>query len=237
MVSCKKSKESPISERQFQNKTFSLIDESEEDTLFIEFQDSTYQIFGNFWQGENPWRISHYDNTNFLVLENRAIGIQQISEDKFNCTYIGLTDYPLELVERKPKWDTELLNGTWVEQTSFENYHNDSILKPPPVPKPPAPEGFKESDYQDLPLYKISGDSIYLAHEYLKVKSKIQLNNTGEFITMNLKNYALGYRAQENFWRIKYLTDSIMIIDKISYELLYTEHDKKLTNITMVKKR
>ena len=54
---------------------------------------------------------------------------------------------------------------------------------------------------------------------------------------MNLTNYSFGYQSQENFWRIKHLTDSIMIIDKISYDLLHTKHDKPLTNIKMIKKR
>ena len=136
IVSCKKGNESPISVSQFKNKTFNLIFESEKDTVIVEFRDSTHQIFGNLWQGEIPWRISHYNNSNFLVLDNRTVGIKKISENRYQCTYFGLADNAFEMIERKPKWNTELLNGTWVDKKLFEYYSNDSIPKPPPIPKP-----------------------------------------------------------------------------------------------------
>ena len=62
----RKNPESIIDKSDFQNKTFSVHSESEQDSLFIEFQDSTHQIFGSLWQGKIPWRISNYENANFL---------------------------------------------------------------------------------------------------------------------------------------------------------------------------
>jgi hypothetical protein len=236
-ISCDKKTETRIDKRELQNKTFSIHFESEQDTIFYEFKDSTHQEYSNRWQGKIPWRITRYENANFLVLDDRVIGIKKANESNFSCRYIGSYENDFEMIERKPKWDKELLTGTWVEKNLFDYYTNDSIPKPPPIPKPPAPPGFSESDFHNLPHYKINADSIYLDYEYQKSKSKIQINNTGEFITMNLRNYSLGYKAQENFWRIKYLTDSIMIIDKISYDLLHSKHDKTLTNIKMIKKR
>jgi hypothetical protein len=77
IVSCQKKNKLPINESDFQNKTFSLFSKSEKDTLIIEFKDSTHQIFGNLWEGNVPWRISQYENANFLILDNRVIGIQK----------------------------------------------------------------------------------------------------------------------------------------------------------------
>ncbi|MFD1015042.1 hypothetical protein [Winogradskyella rapida] len=141
------------------------------------------------------------------------------------------------MIERKPKWNKELLTGTWVEKNQFDYYTNDSIPKPPPAPKPPAPEGFSESDFHNIPRYRIDTDSIYLDYNYYRSKSKIQINTTGEFIKMNLTNHHIDYNVQENFWRIKHLTDSTMIIDKTSNHLLGRKHNKALSNIKLIKIR
>ena len=234
IVSCGKKTESKIDKIEFQNKTFNLISESEPDTLFIEFQDSTHQIFGNLWQEKIPWRISNYNSSNFLVLDNRVIGIKKLSEGRFDCTYIGLRDNSFELGERKPKWNKELLNGTWVEKELFEYHSNDSIPKPPHIPAPP---GFSESDLQYPPLYKINGDSIHLAYAYHKSKSLLEINNTGEFVKMHLENFDLGLGVKESLWRIKFLSDSLMIIDKTGENTLEFGKEKKLNNIKLIKKR
>ena len=234
IVSCEKKTESKIDKIEFQNKTFNLISESEPDTLFIEFQDSTHQIFGNLWQEKIPWRISNYNSSNFLVLDNRVIGIKKLSEGRFDCTYIGLRDNSFELGERKPKWNKELLNGTWVEKELFEYHSNDSIPKPPHIPAPP---GFSESDLQYPPLYKINGDSIHLAYAYHKSKSLLEINNTGEFVKMHLENFDLGLGVKESLWRIKFLSDSLMIIDKTGENTLEFGKEKKLNNIKLIKKR
>ena len=217
IVSCDKRTELPINKSQFQNKTFSLFSKSENDTLIIEFQDSTHQVFGNLWQGKIPWRISHYDNTNFLVLDNRVIGIKKTSKREFECTYIGLFDNPFMMIERKSKWNKELIYGTWVNneyEKHFENSFNDSISKPP-LPK--APDGFSEKDYKWPAYYEISKDSIKLYESYSINKSEIEINNSSEFILMDLKNISLLGKEWE--WNIKKIDSEFMIVEKRVTEL------------------
>ena len=150
IVSCRKKLELPINKSQFQNKTFSIFSKTEKDTLIIEFQDSTHQVFGDLWQGKIPWRISNYDNTNFLVLDNRVIGINKIDKSKIECTYIGLTDNFFTMLERKPKWKKELLYGIWIEEKYIGT---DSTDFPPPIQ--PISEKW---DWP--PNYKINKDKI-----------------------------------------------------------------------------
>lgn len=226
IVSCGKNIEIRIDKSQFQNKTFSVHSESEQDTLFIEFQDSTHQIFGSLWQGKIPWRISHYKNANFLVLDNRVIGIKKISNDKFECTYIGLTDNTFEMAERNPEWTKEQIYGTWVEEKYVGTDSTD--FAPPPI----QPDNDK---WNWPPSYTINEHKIKL-NFYGQFESKIEINNSSEFIEMDLNN-SVELGVQENFWRIKYLSDSLMIIDKRVDDILKSHGEKYLTNIKLIKKR
>jgi hypothetical protein len=217
IVSCEKNSESRIDKSQFQNKTFSLYSESEKDTLIIEFQDSTHQIFGNLWEGKIPWRIFNYENANFLVLYNRVIGIKKTYKDKFECTYIGLMDNEFNLEERKQKWNKDLIFGTWVKKENDKAYDyslNDSIPKPP---LPPAPDGYSEKDFKWPAFYEISKDSIKFYESYSINKSGIEINNTSEFILMNLENNELIGKEWE--WKIKKINSEFMIVEKRVSEL------------------
>ncbi len=226
IVSCGKNTEIRIDKSEFQNKTFSVHSESEQDTLFIEFQDSTHQIFGSLWQGKIPWRISNYENTNFLVLDNRVIGIKKMSEDKFECTYIGLNDNTFEMAERNPQWTKEQVYGTWIE----EKYAGtDSTDFPPPPIQPDS------NKWNWPPSYTIEENKIKLDF-YGQFESEIEINNSTEFIEMDLNN-SVGLGIRENFWRIKYLSDSIMIIDKRVDDILKSHGEKNFTNIKLIKKR
>ena len=226
IVSCGKRTELHINESQFQNKTFSIFSESEQDSLFIEFQDSTHQIFGILWQGKIPWRISHYENANFLVLDNRVIGIKKTDQGKFDCKYIGLNDNSFEMVERNPKWAKEQLYGTWIEEKYIGTDSTD--FPPPPI----QPDNEK---WNWPPSYTISKDKIELDF-YDQFESEIEINNSREFIQMDLNN-SVGLGVRENFWRIKYLSDSIMIIDKRVDDILKSNGERKFTNIKLIKKR
>lgn len=226
IVSCGKNPESIIDKSDFQNKTFSVHSESEQDSLFIEFQDSTHQIFGSLWQGKIPWRISNYENANFLVLDNRVIGIKKISEDKFDCTYIGLNDNSFEMTERNPIWTKEQIYGTWIEEKYIGTDSTD--FPPPPI----QPDNEK---WNWPPSYTIDRNKIRLDF-YDQFESEIEINNSNEFIVMDLNN-TVGLGIREIFWRIKYLSDSIMIVDKRIDDLLKSHGEKKYNNIKLIKKR
>ena len=225
IVSCGKRTELPINESQFRNKTFSLFSESEKDTLTIEFQDSTHQIF-ELHQKNIPWRISNYGNSNFLVLDNRVIGIKNSGVGKFECTYIGLTDNTFTIIEKTPKWKKNELYGIWIEEKYVGTDSTD--FPPPPLP----PEKIK---LNWPPSYTISETKIKL-DLYGQYESKIEINNSGEFIQMDLSN-SVGFGMRENLWQIKFLSDSLMIIDKSVDDMLESHGEKKLTNIKLIKKR
>ena len=209
---CKKKEKLAINESQFQNKTFSLFSESEKDTLTISFQDSTHQIYGEFWQGKIPWRISHYNNTNFLVLDNRVIGIKKMDKGRYYCTYIGLAENEFIIAERKLTWNKQLLYGTWIKKENLailEYNKNDSIKKPP---LPPPPIGFSEKDFKSPGYYEITKDSIKYFEYYSIEKSGFEINNTNEFLVMELGN---EYDKEKNWqWNIKSLSNSIMVVKR-----------------------
>ena len=53
---------------------------------------------------------------------------------------------------------------------------------------------------------------------------------------MNLKN-SNGLGITEELWQIKYLSDSLMIVDKRVNDILLSHGEKSLKNIKLIKKR
>ena len=212
IISCSKKTELAINEIQFQNKTFSLFSESEKDTLIVEFQDSTCQIFGSSWEGKIPWRITNYDNTNFLVLDNKVIGVKKEVDGKFDCKFIDLRDNAFILKERYPKWNKELIYGTWIKKGDtgkLEYAMNDSIKKPP---LPPAPDGISEKEFKYPGYYEIAKDSIKYHEYYLTQKSDLEINTPNEYLLMKLGNDYINEKNWE--WNIKSLSKSEMIVER-----------------------
>jgi hypothetical protein len=226
IFSCNINRENRIDKSYFQNKTFSIHSKSEQDTLFIVFQDSTYQTFGDLWQGKAPWKISNYENLDFLVLESNVIGIKKLSENKLKCTYIGLNNNNFEMTERNADWSKEQIYGTWIE----EKYLGTDSTDFPPTPIEP-----ENDNWNWPPSYTIDKDKIQIDF-YNQNVSDIEINNSNEFIEMQLNNIA-GLGIKENFWRIKYLSDSIMIIDKKVQDLIKINREKNYNNIKLIKKR
>jgi hypothetical protein len=215
--SCRKEFQSEIDRNQLQNKTFSLLLENKQDTFFIEFQDTTYQIFGISWEGKIPWRLSRYENIDFLVLDGKAIGIERNNENNFECTHIGLSDNKFTLVERKPKWDEKLIFGTWVKKKNnevFDSLFNDNSTNQQLESKSQA---FSEKKIKRIAYYEIDKDSIKLFDANSINKSEIEINNSSEFILMNLENNELLGKEWE--WKIKKLDTEFMIVEKRVSEL------------------
>jgi hypothetical protein len=211
IVGCGKKIEFPINESEFQNKTFSLFTKSEKDTMYIEFQDSTIQIYGDLWRGKIPWRISHDENGNFLILDNKVVEIKKTNQEYYNCTYLGKTDNSFKMVERKSKWNPDFIYGTWINKKYEKQYDystNDSVQKPPR----PLPIEETEADYQWPPRYKITKDSIKLFSSNSINKSELEINNTSEFLIMDLVNE--NHSGKEWQWKIERLTNDLMIVEK-----------------------
>tara|TARA_R110000868_G_scaffold383458_1_gene650409 strand:- start:171 stop:983 length:813 start_codon:yes stop_codon:yes gene_type:complete len=204
---CKKNVEQKNIANELRGNTFDMFSIEEKDTLTIEFKDSTYTVF-EYSDRELPWRIATFDNNDILVFDNRLIAIKQIDDNSFEGLFISEKDYEIKIKKRKAKWGKELLNGIWIEEQHHALFFNDSTEKPP---LPPAPPGVSIENFQYPPLYIIDKDSISTKYFYQESKSKINVNNTVEFIKMNLHS---EFNKVEEQWEIKNLTDSIMIIDR-----------------------
>ncbi|WP_339697770.1 hypothetical protein [uncultured Marixanthomonas sp.] len=223
IVSCKKDTEYQNPKIELKGKTFNLIAESEIDTLIFDFNDSTYTIY-QYSDRNLPYRIANFNESDFLVLNSRIIAIKKIDDDYYEGLYIGEKDTEIELMKRKLKWDKKLIYGTWIEEKYIGTDSTDF---------PPPPIGYPRYDWP--PNYKITENQIELDF-YTKEKSEIEINNSFELLTMNLRHsLKLGV---ENEWRIKSLTDSLMVIDRIIIKndnsMLKTNIEK---NIKLIKKR
>jgi len=231
IVSCSKIDDSNISKEQLQNKSFTLTNENKKDYIVIEFQDSTYQIFGNKWEGNIPWKVKNFNGADLLILGTNVIGIKQISKDTFECENISLAGRKFILSERRIKWDKNLIFGTWIRKQNIGLYDyslNDSVTKPN---LPPVPDGYSEKDFKPFPFYEITRDSIKLYQSYFKYKSKISISNTSEYLLMELENNVLNQKEWE--WRIKKLNSEFMIIEK----KVWTSFGKEIITDTLIKKR
>ncbi len=221
--SCQRNEKLKINESLLRGKTFNLIEKSKNDTLTFEFKDSTYYVF-EFGDGNIPWRISHYDSSNFLVLDNRVIGIKQVKENQFECTYIGLSESDFVMIKKDSPWNKDKLYGEWIEEKYFGTKLSDL---------PPAPNSLMDSVTDWPPYYKITESSI-TNNLYKKTTSELEINNSNEFLLMKLMNPLTD--GNEYSWRIKKLNDSIMIIDRERQKYFDSYADMEY-NIKLIKKR
>jgi hypothetical protein len=242
LFSCKQGIERIDITNELRGNTFNMTFVAEKETLTIEFKDSTCSVFEN--NDRNlPWRIATFDNAEFLVIESglielRTIAIKQRDENTFDGLLIGRKDYEMILEKRNPKWNKDLLIGNWVAKELNDYYKNDSIPKSSSFfTQQPPPANFEHKrDFQEQSLYEITLDSIYVKYGYSESKSKIDINSSFEFLTMNVKS---NFNITEQVWEIKKLTDSVMIIDKTIMEKddNFSFTTKTIENIELIKKR
>ncbi len=234
LICCRKKTEQIDIFEKLKNNTFSLSSKSDTDTLYIEFKDSTYRFFQNN-NVERTWRISNFNNSSLLTIEREIndlliIPIEYIDENNFEGLIISEKDYKIKLNKRKVNWSNDLLYGTWIEEKYIESYL-DSIPYPP-IP-PPIPDGFSKSDFIWTPCYEFTENLVKYKSGFFIHESKIDINNTTEFITMNLE---LSFGTSEKLWRIKTLNDSIIIINKsIKNEAGLRLIDSIIENIKLIK--
>ncbi|MDT0622028.1 hypothetical protein [Croceitalea vernalis] len=232
LFSCKEKIERIDIANELRGNTFNMTSIGERDTLTIEFKDSTFTVF-EYSDRNLPWRIASFENNTLLVFDSRVIAIEQIDKNTLKGLLISEKDYEVILEKRQVRWNKELLNGIWIEEKNYDLFFNDSIVKPP---LPPAPPGVSESDFQYPPFYEIKGDTISASYFYQVSKSGIDINNTTEFLNLELPS---DLDKVEKLWKIKKITDSIMIIDRViekekeKFSFLTTTEE----NIKLIKKR
>ena len=236
LFGCKKEIKSIDIANELRGNTFNMISISEEDTLTIEFKDSIYSVF-DYNDRNLPWRIATFDNTQFLVFEKRIIALKQSDDNSFDGLLIGEKDYEIKFDLRKPKWNKDLLLGKWVTKERNNFYNNDSIQKSQfgLIPQPVRPPNFSNKVFQKQSIYELTLDSIYVKYGYKQSKSIIDLNSSFEFLSMNVKS---NDRITEQLWKIKILTDSIIIVDKIIMEKSFDNvgfNTMNIGNIELIK--
>jgi hypothetical protein len=209
IFSCQHKIDSQINKNDFKGKTFDIIFEAEKDTIgVITFNDTTHQFLAREkWKMNLPWRIAEYQNSSFLILENRASGIEKIDSHNFKLLFLGAKDENLIMSERVSKWTKEQIFGTWVEDIFVGR---DSSEFPPPSPPPPPPPYPVKVNWP--PSYTISEDKIIFDH-FGKTESQMEITNNAEFLALDYDN-SNSYNHKKMLWKIKFLTDSIMIIDR-----------------------
>lgn len=229
LFSCQKNIERIDIANTLRGNTFVMTSIGEKDTLTIDFKDSTYTVFEN--SDKNlPWRIASFENNDLLVFDGRVIAIKQIDKNTLKGLLISEKDYEITLEKSRIQWNRKLLNGIWIEEKNYDLPSNDSIIKPPP------PQGISENNFQYPPFYEIKGDTISASYFYQVSKSVIDISNSTEFLTLELQS---DLDRIEKLWKIKKLTDSLMIIDRTiqkgnkEFSLLTTTEE----NIKLIKKR
>ncbi|WP_299339477.1 hypothetical protein [uncultured Psychroserpens sp.] len=231
-ASCKQQPKSVNIYDELKWKTFDVIVESEKDTLIIDFNDSTFVVH-DYRNKKLPFRVSTFDDSNYLVLgegfDRGIIAIKKNGTDFYEGLTIGEQDYKVKMVRRNPNWNKSMLYGKWVEEY-YLKVPKENI--PPPIPPPPT-SMYKSTD-EWPPYYQIEEDKITLSF-YQISESKTQINNSAEFITMDLFKSMFGF---EQKWRIKEVNDSVMIINR----LMKSDKKFEFTNeysddIKLIKKR
>ncbi len=153
------------------------------------------------------------------------MGIKKTKTDFYEGLMIGEKDYKVKMIRRKKNWNREMLYGKWI-QDKYKNQTKETA--------PPTPPLITNTDFEWPPYYEISEDKIKLSSFEIS-ESQIKINNSGEFILMELLNPIDGI---EKKWRIKELTDTTMVINRMimsgrKFEFM----DKYSGDIKLTKKR
>ncbi|WP_219008710.1 hypothetical protein [Aquimarina litoralis] len=224
LISCSQEFKSVNISSELRGKTFNMIAKFEKDTLIIDFKDSTYLMVQHN-DKLRPYRVSTFENSNFLILDKGVMGIKKNGTDSYEGLFIGEEDHKVKMIRRKANWTKEMLYGKWI-QDEYINQTKETAPPPPPL--------ITNTDFEWPPYYEITEEKIKL-NSFKISESDIKINNSGEFILMELLNPIDG---QERKWRIKELTDNTMVINRMvrsgqKFEFM----DKYSEDIKLIKKR
>lgn len=230
---CNKENGTNLSKDDFANKSFDFLIEIRKDTIYdnnftISFKDSIYQIIDlendriRYGSNSQKWNIRRHNNIDFLVMNNSVILIKRLNDSTYKGPSLSYQGVNYKLSLRRPKWKKEKLYGKWVEDTYIGK--PEDFFPPPPLPIP--------EKYDWPPYYEITKDKIVNNH-YNVNESKYEINNSNEYISMELQSY---FYNKEIMWKIKKLTDSVMVISrKIDNTYQDNYSDKFSDNIRLIK--
>jgi len=224
LFACQSFSEPAIDESHFRNKVFSITFEGREDTLVVDFQDSTFTTMGNYISFGNDWSVTKIANAHFLLLGEHTLLTKLKNDGTYHCSLVGRNKTESVMALRKPRWTREDLNGIWVPKSRsniFDRYesafYRDTVETLPPPPPPPPPSRMKEDgtypNYVNIPYFEISQDTIRLHEGFSISKSVLLTNATYEYLFVRIRR-SWQYGRLENEWRILNLNDNEMVLER-----------------------
>lgn len=105
LFGCTNATHPPIEAREFANKTFIVINETNNDTMVIDFHGKSYSMHkeGTYQKFYRPWRIKHQNGHYSLVLDGWSVIVKRNANGGYAWSAIGLRDYAATVQERSPK--------------------------------------------------------------------------------------------------------------------------------------
>jgi len=207
ILSCQEKKELNHISHELKGKTFDAINVRYKYPLAYDFQDSTYRVYGIDTK-KRPFKTLKTTDSINVFLDSEKSKVTKSLDNQYDYLIVINNIDSLKLKQRKAQWKSEMIYGNWIES------------------KP----NVTETD--SLPIYSITENQINYNHLSKKLKSEIDINDTFEFINMNLIQ---SKKRSEINWRIISVTDSTMLIDKT-----FNDNDLRITthyNIKLEKKR
>ncbi|GGD30752.1 hypothetical protein [Flavobacterium orientale] len=216
------------------NKSYNLIIESR-DTIEIDFYDTTYCRFDYYRiDNESQWKIEKVDNTYFLLSQN---GFKIKFDKHFNknnkCVFFNFTEIPIELKERKPKWNREEIYGSWQRKSDVKIHE---LIKKNKYSLPPPPPHITYDENDENIVYpaflKIDKDSISLLEWNRIEKSDIRINLSNDILFFNVKKHE-GLDKMRKIEINKKNKDTLYV--EITYETFTYYETKKDTLIKVIR--
>jgi hypothetical protein len=182
---------------ELKNRTFLVKAKDKEESLTIQFKDSTCHVY-DINAFDKPWFLTTHGKSLFLSINELPI-LLDVDKDG-NISGLNLLEgrnTQLEFIPQKTKNKLDDVLGKWYEEID------------PKLPKPPARVGGNDSIWP--PYYTIEKNQIN--HYFLGIqKSLSELDPSHQFITFkNLQNDFVGY---EVYWKIIELSGDSMLIER-----------------------
>ena len=221
IIACN-TKEQKIGPDYFRNKTFTFYTNDTFPPFKLNFDDSTC-----FLIDESPtdysWKLNYYNNSNFLILNNIVFGIKLNPKgNDFELINIEENNH-FKVVLEKAKYKKESFIGEWIfDQIDSYNFSNSEI--PPP---PPTYESNENGNETWPPKLTITKDSIFYEFLNFRSKSKYKLDNSNQFIFLNL--YTESSNKNHVLWEIEQINDTFLYIKS------YIKNSEEIRSIKLKK--
>lgn len=187
-VSCQKKEKRIDFKSELKGKMFTIVNNGNSQADF-EFRDSTYTLF-QLMKFERSYDIKEKNGITYISLGKFICTIEKSTNDAYDFLIYDIeSNDSLFLKEKNPRWNSDKIYGNWIE------------------------ENLSQTELNSVPFYSINANEINYYKNGKKIKSEIIINKTNEYVEMNLIHTP---KRVDIVWRIKSISDSTMLIDRIS---------------------